>query len=340
MVWLRPSTGSWPKLHEANAANSHEREMRNRSRRRRLNPVQQGQLMEQISIASIIVENRFRKDMGDIDGLAKSIDELGQIQPIIINRDRRLIAGGRRLAAMRLLGREAIAASVFDLDDLDALKVEHDENEQRKEPTVSEKVALAEVIAERLQGRQLANLKQNREGNISHSDDTGRTKDIAATKVGLGCGKTLEAAQKVVEHGAPELVEAMDRRLVSIHAARNISTLPLAEQAGINYGDQKEVRCARNKAYSREKRKSDPGKKQTPTKTAEALPEIADPVKPTPDESRLYSEGSSLSALVLAARAIVAISQISKNDCNAIAAIEDIQAALSKQLDNITAKGK
>lgn len=81
-----------------------------------------------------------------------------------------------------------------ELDDLDALKVEHDENEQRKEPTVSEKVALAEAIAERLQGRQLANLKQNREGNISHSDDTGRTKDIAATKVGLGCGKTLEAA--------------------------------------------------------------------------------------------------------------------------------------------------
>lgn len=70
---------------------------------------------------------------------------------------------------------------------------------------------MAEAIAERLQGRQLANLKQNREGNISHSDESGRTKDIAAAKAGLGSGKTLEAAQKVVERGIPELVEAMDR---------------------------------------------------------------------------------------------------------------------------------
>lgn len=66
--------------------------------------------------------------------------------------------------------------------------VERDENDQRKDPTISEKVALAEAIAETLAGRQLANLKQNREGNISHSDETGRTKDIAAAKAGLGSG--------------------------------------------------------------------------------------------------------------------------------------------------------
>ena len=32
-------------------------------------------------------------------------------------------------------------------------------------------VAIAGAGADRLQGRQLANLRQNREGNISHSDD-------------------------------------------------------------------------------------------------------------------------------------------------------------------------
>jgi hypothetical protein len=74
--------------------------------------------------------------------------------------------------------------------------------DQRKPMTVSERVALANAIAERLQGRQLANLKQNRSGNISGSDESGDTRDIAATKAGLGSGKTLEAAQRVVEHGA------------------------------------------------------------------------------------------------------------------------------------------
>lgn len=95
---------------------------------------------------------------------------------------------------------------MFDLDDLDALKVEHDENEQRKEPTVSERVALAEAIAERLQGRAGGDRKSDQGGNISTLIDQGKTRDIAAAKAGLGSGKTLEAAQKVVEHGAPELL--------------------------------------------------------------------------------------------------------------------------------------
>lgn len=72
-------------------------------------------------------------------------------------------------------------------DDLDALKVERDENDQRKEPTTSEKVALAEAIAERLQGRVG---RPGNGGNIStFSDDAGKTRDIAAAKAGLGSAK-------------------------------------------------------------------------------------------------------------------------------------------------------
>lgn len=56
----------------------------------------------------------------------------------------------------------------------------------RKSFTVSERVAIAAAVEERLQGRQLANLVQNRVGNISHSDEVGRTKDLAAAKAGLG----------------------------------------------------------------------------------------------------------------------------------------------------------
>ena len=111
-----------------------------RKKRRPLRVKQQGELM-QVSIESIIVKDRFRQDMGDIEGLANSIKELGQIQPIVISKDRRLIAGGRRLAAMVLLGCGTIAASVFDLDDIDTLKVELDENEQRKALTQTERQA-------------------------------------------------------------------------------------------------------------------------------------------------------------------------------------------------------
>ncbi|WP_449191871.1 hypothetical protein [Thauera sp.] len=98
---------------------------------------------------------------------------------------------------------------------MNALKVERDENDQRKEPTISEKVALAEAIAERekenAKHRQGQRTDLEPVGNISQMSETGRVSDILAQKVGLGSGKTLEAAQKVVERGIPELVEAMDR---------------------------------------------------------------------------------------------------------------------------------
>lgn len=99
--------------------------------------------------------------------------------------------------------------------DLDALKVERDENDQRKPPTNSERVALALAITahEKKNAKHRQGQRTDLEpvGNISQMYETGRVSDILAQKVGLGSGKTLEAAQKVVERGIPELVEAMDR---------------------------------------------------------------------------------------------------------------------------------
>ena len=48
-------------------------------------------------IGSIKVEARYRKDLGDIEGLAQSINEVGLLHPVVITADGRLIAGQRRL---------------------------------------------------------------------------------------------------------------------------------------------------------------------------------------------------------------------------------------------------
>ena len=50
------------------------------------------------------------------------------------------------------------------------------------------------------------------------------------------------------------------------------------------------------------------------------------------DESRLYEEGSGVSAFVLAMRAAHAIAQMSRKDPNALAGAESIRLALEKQL--------
>ncbi|MFO7254001.1 MULTISPECIES: ParB/RepB/Spo0J family partition protein [Limnochorda] len=60
---------------------------------------------------------RTRFDQEALDGLARSLREVGQLQPILVRRngDRfRLVAGERRWRAARQLGQKAIAALVLD----------------------------------------------------------------------------------------------------------------------------------------------------------------------------------------------------------------------------------
>ena len=49
-------------------------------------------------------------------------------------------------------------------------------------------------------------------GNISLIVEEGQSRDIVAMKVGLGSGKTYEAAKMVVMEGAPELSDLKSRR--------------------------------------------------------------------------------------------------------------------------------
>jgi len=54
-----------------------------------------------VKIADIKIGNRFRKDLGDIKTLAGCIQEIGLLQPIVVNQDNELIAGQRRLVSCK-----------------------------------------------------------------------------------------------------------------------------------------------------------------------------------------------------------------------------------------------
>ena len=103
---------------------------------------------------------------------------------------------------------------------------EHDENELRESFKTSERVAIADALAERWAGRK-PGPKVNA-GNISGNSEVGETRDLAAAKAGLGSGKTYEAAKRVVENGTTKLVEAMDAGTLSINRASQLAKLPLA----------------------------------------------------------------------------------------------------------------
>lgn len=197
-------------------------------------------------VDQITVGERARQEMGDIESLARSMKKLGLLQPIGVDPYGVLIFGGRRLAAAKAIGWQEIDAVVIDCDGLQA---EHDENEIRKQFTVTERLAIAQRIAERMGGRQ--GQRTDLDANAAKLE-TGKTADIAARQSGFGSAETMARAQRAVEYGTPELVAAMDDGKVSIHAAATIATLPEEDQR-IDYSDREKVRQAREKAKPKTK---------------------------------------------------------------------------------------
>lgn len=100
-------------------------------------------------ISDIKIGSRARRDLGDLTSLAESIDRRGLINPITIDRDGNLIAGHRRLEALRSLGRLAADVRIVDTmaDTVQALEMERDENTQRLAMTDRELSDLAAAIA-------------------------------------------------------------------------------------------------------------------------------------------------------------------------------------------------
>jgi len=101
-----------------------------------------------IPLNEIIVGDRLRAELGDIDILADSIRENGLIQPLVVRySDKRLIAGGRRYTAITKLG--WVEVPVYYREDISDAKLrllELEENVRRKSMTWQEEcLAVAEA---------------------------------------------------------------------------------------------------------------------------------------------------------------------------------------------------
>jgi len=97
---------------------------------------------------------RLRQELGDIEGLSKSIKNFGQILPIVINRRNELIDGGRRLAACIANGIKVKAIYEDVKDEAKMRELEFEANCYRKDFTPAEQ-ALAVKEFHRL--KQVAN---------------------------------------------------------------------------------------------------------------------------------------------------------------------------------------
>lgn len=88
-----------------------------------------------VEIEKIVVSDRIRQSVGDLQELAESINRVGLLNPILIDAENRLVAGLRRLEACKLLGWSEIEAKVIELDGdaIKSLNIELEENKGRLE---------------------------------------------------------------------------------------------------------------------------------------------------------------------------------------------------------------
>lgn len=157
-----------------------------------------------IDINKVKVSDRIRKDFGNIKELADDIKENGLINPPVVNTDDyELIAGERRLRAMKTLGYKQIEVRPMSVKDAEhALNLEISENETRKDFSKSERIDYAKRLEriERLKAKEnsLNNLKQNTERQ--NSDSRGRTDDVIADKLNYGSRDTYRKEKYIDEN--------------------------------------------------------------------------------------------------------------------------------------------
>lgn len=211
--------------------------------------------------------DRHRKDLGDLQALAESIEKEGLLQPIGVTPEYELVFGERRLAAVRdVLRREMIEVRIVDLPNI--VVGEFVENELRKDFTPSERIEIARTLGIKIGDRQgqrtdlepqenpheakrglrANDLAGTQAGSDKSGDGPGpgadielrknfsevapgvRTEEFAAKKAGFGNRTTYLQAKKVVEKAVDKIVAQMDSGDLSISAASLIADQPIERQ--------------------------------------------------------------------------------------------------------------
>lgn len=160
-----------------------------------------------IDIDKIKVENRIRKDFGNITELAEDIKQNGLINPPVVIAESdgtfTLLAGERRLRAMRSLGYKQVEVRTWgSLTDEQKLNIEISENEVRKDFSKSERIEYArrleKIEALKAKERMAVNAK---DGTQNFAEvKKGETAQIVAEKLGIGNKETYRQEKYIVDN--------------------------------------------------------------------------------------------------------------------------------------------
>jgi hypothetical protein len=82
----------------------------------------------ELAVDDLVVKDTAREGLGDIERLTKSVEQLGLLCPVIVDRDNVLIDGARRLEACRRAGVARLPCVKVDIagDSMTALQIQVD----------------------------------------------------------------------------------------------------------------------------------------------------------------------------------------------------------------------
>ena len=151
----------------------------------------------------------FRKDLGDLTELEKSIEEIGQIHPIIKDTKGVLITGRRRLQACKNIGVEPI---IKIIDFTNPEKAEIDENTCRKDFTPSEIFEINKYYNEKLakHGNQYT-----KKCSGTNNTEAKHPRNVVSDITGVGTA-TLSKINKIYNSNNEDLKKKVDNKEISI----------------------------------------------------------------------------------------------------------------------------
>jgi len=168
--------------------------------------------MLRIDINLIEFGDRGREDYKDLESLAASIKKYGLMHPVVLDKDLKLIAGGRRLSAAALLGWTSIPyTSMGALTPIQLQELELEENIAREDLTWAERCKMTEAIDK---------LKREINGDDWKREDTA---------VEIKRGKSSVATDIIMAEGLRDYPELKNEKLEK-HAKTKLRRLRDAER--------------------------------------------------------------------------------------------------------------
>lgn len=149
-------------------------------------------------INKIKIGKRIRKDVGDLKDLVNSINTLGLLHPVVVDKNNNLIAGYRRIKAFEALKKKDVPVTVIDIQNI--IKGECDENCVRKDFTPEECVDIWSALENHQGERELP----------SESDGSSIEPRKQVSKFTGLSTDSLSKAKAIIESGEKKIIQEMN----------------------------------------------------------------------------------------------------------------------------------